>query len=286
MAMHLHILSNCSLTALSRRTRRIQHLDTLVDLSPGTFTQYQTLQAKKWWSETFPKSKKKPEERHCDDDYFDTYQKFPVETGDHFFDTEQELEFDENENLCYVLNLDSIYKSRAIVNFTGGLACDPTQEEKDTQTNLAPSEWALQTLLDSTILSPVALTTTDILAQIIFDTGASLAISPHRSDFDDNPTPLSTPIQLGGMGKGLQIEGIDFGLTTYQVLKYVYSAHKSFLKKEEGVFGHFHGNEDKLTVKIGNCPEIEIHYCTKSGLPIAEAQCGLLSNPSKSFRTR
>jgi hypothetical protein len=54
----------------------------------------------------------------------------------------------------------------------------------------------------------VALTTTDILAQIIFDTGASLAISPLRSDFVADPTPLVRPTQLGGMGKGLQIEGV------------------------------------------------------------------------------
>jgi hypothetical protein len=83
------LLSN----SVEQTYRRIQHIDTLIDLSPGTFTQYQALQAKKWLSETFPKSKKEPEERHCDDDYFDTYQDFPVETGDHFFDAEQELEF-------------------------------------------------------------------------------------------------------------------------------------------------------------------------------------------------
>jgi hypothetical protein len=95
-----------------------------------------------------------------------------------------------------------------VVDCTGGITCDPTKEEKDTKINLAPSERALQVLLDSAILSLVALSTTDILAQIIFDTGASLAISPHRSDFDDNPTPLSRPTQMGGMRKDLQIEGI------------------------------------------------------------------------------
>jgi hypothetical protein len=35
--------------------RRINHLDRLVGLSPGTFSQYQKLQAKKWLLETFPK---------------------------------------------------------------------------------------------------------------------------------------------------------------------------------------------------------------------------------------
>jgi hypothetical protein len=36
---------------------RITYLDDLVDLSPGTFAQYQRLKASKWLSETFPKKK-------------------------------------------------------------------------------------------------------------------------------------------------------------------------------------------------------------------------------------
>jgi hypothetical protein len=136
----------------------------------------------------------------------------------------------------------------------------------------------------------------DILAQLIFDTGASLAISPHRSEFDDDPTPLSRPTQLGGMGKGLQIEGIgmvmwkfnakDVSEVQLRVHAYYVSGAKSQLlspqklfDKKRGVFGHFRGDEEKLTVKIGNCPDIEIHYCTKSGLPIAEAQCGPTIEP-------
>jgi hypothetical protein len=66
----------------------------------------------------------------------------------------------------------------------------------------------MRMLLDDAVLTPVTLTTTDILAQIIFDKGASLAISPFRSDFVADPTPLARPTQMGGMGKGLKIEGI------------------------------------------------------------------------------
>jgi hypothetical protein len=58
---------------------RITYLDKLVDLSPGTFAQYQKFKTNKWLSETFPKKKEmKP---HCPDDYFDTYEEFPVKTG-------------------------------------------------------------------------------------------------------------------------------------------------------------------------------------------------------------
>jgi hypothetical protein len=46
---------------------RITYLDDIVDLSPGTFAQYQRFKASKWLSMTFPKKKEK--ESHCDDDY-------------------------------------------------------------------------------------------------------------------------------------------------------------------------------------------------------------------------
>jgi hypothetical protein len=180
--------------------------------------------------------------------------------------------------------LDSIYKSCAVVDCTGGITFNPTKEEKDLQVNLslserairdlqanlAPSERALKVLLDSAILSPIALTTTDILAQVIFDMGASLAISPYRSDLDDDPTRLGRPTQLGGTGKGLQIEGIGTVVWTFnandgseiqicvqayyvQVQNHVYLGHKSYLTKNEVFFGHFHGDEEKSIVKIGNC---------------------------------
>jgi hypothetical protein len=203
--------------------RRVNYLDTLVDLSPGTFSQYQKLQANKWLLETFPKEKEK-EEVHCDDDYFDTYEEFPVETGENFFDAEEEIDLEPCLNLCDVLNLDSIYQGRRVVDCTGtNYTCNPTEQDVDgtgtdttcnsteqdhTEVNLAPSDRALRVLLDGAVVTPVALTTADLLAHIIFDTGASLAISPFRSDFIADPTLLSKPTQLGGMGKGLQIEGV------------------------------------------------------------------------------
>jgi hypothetical protein len=169
--------------------------------------------------------------------------------------------------------LDSIYKSRAVIDCTGGIMCDPTEEEKYTQINLAPSEHALQVLLDSVILSPVALTTTYILAQIIFDMSASPAISPHRSDFVDNPTPLGRPTQLGGMGKGLQIEGIgtvvwDFNAKDGAEIQLHVPAYfvpgakarllipQKLFDKKGGVFGHFHGDEENVNFTIGNFPDI------------------------------
>jgi hypothetical protein len=104
---------------------RITHLDKLVDLSPGAFAQYQKLKTKKWLSETFPKKKEK--ESHCADDYFDTYEEFPVETGQYFFDVKEETDLDPSTHLCDVLNLDSIYQGRRVIDCKGTTyACEAT----------------------------------------------------------------------------------------------------------------------------------------------------------------
>jgi hypothetical protein len=251
--------------------RRIKHLDTLVDLSPGTFSQYQKLQAKKWLLETFPKERKTTScnEVHCDNDYFDTYEEFPVETGEHFFDSEGEIDVEPCANLCDVLNLDSIYQGRRVVDCTGtDSTCNSTQQDH-TEVNLSTSDRALCVLLDGAVITPVAFTTADLLAHIIFDTGASLAISPYRSDVIDDPTLLAKPTQLGGMGKGLHIEGVGTVAWTFmakykseiqlRVKAYYVPAAKARLlspqklfNKKSGVFGHFYGDEDKFTLQVGN----------------------------------
>jgi hypothetical protein len=63
-------------------------------------------------------------EYHCDSDYFDTYEDFPVETGEYFFDAEEEIDLDPVTDLCDVLNLDSIYKSRTVVDCSTQLTCE------------------------------------------------------------------------------------------------------------------------------------------------------------------
>jgi hypothetical protein len=43
---------------------------------------------------------------------------------------------------------------------------------------------------------------------VIFDTGASLAITPNQHDFVNPPRSLSRPMTLGGMANDLEIKGI------------------------------------------------------------------------------
>jgi hypothetical protein len=45
-------------------------------------------------------------------------------------------------------------------------------------------------------------------APIIFDTGASLVITPNQQDFIEPPASLSRPMTLGGMANDLEIKGI------------------------------------------------------------------------------
>jgi hypothetical protein len=98
-------------------------------------------------------------------------------------------------------------------------------------------------------------------APIIFDTGASLAISPKRGDFVNEPTPLNRPTTLGGMANDLEIKGIGTVVWTFdandgteiQIRTQTYwvpGAKSRLLRpqklynKKQGVFGHYQGNED------------------------------------------
>jgi hypothetical protein len=106
---------------------------------------------------------------------------------------------------------------------------------------------------------------------IIFDTGASLAITPSLSDFDG---PLSLPkgdLRLGGMANGMRIEGLDtvtwdFVNTTgpnvrVQGLAYYVPASKARLLSPQcvfnpstGVTGHYKGGTNHFF-----CVLLDVH---------------------------
>jgi hypothetical protein len=50
---------------------------------------------------------------------------------------------------------------------------------------------------------------------VIFDTGASLAITPELSDFVSPPKPLARPMRLGGMTNGIGTKGIGIIAWTF-----------------------------------------------------------------------
>ena len=131
----------------------------------------------------------------------------------------------------------------------------------------------------------------DLRRPVIFDTGASLAITFDKSDFD---TPLSTtkePRYLGGMANGLRIEGhgdltwkftasdgseLRIRTTAY----YVPSAKARLLSpqrlfnKTKGVRGFFRGDGETFKLALNDLPSLEVPYDTHSHLPIALATVG------------
>jgi hypothetical protein len=132
-----------------------------------------------------------------------------------------------------LLNLDYVHRARIMIDCTKEiigtastqectsfkknipgelLAQESTEHDKDIpdhEANLSPSNTALSALIGETSLCPVGNSVTSKWAlSIIFDTGASLAITPDLSDSVDPPKPLARPMPLGGIANGIEIAGI------------------------------------------------------------------------------
>jgi hypothetical protein len=95
---------------------RIIRLDAVVELSPGMFLQYLTMEAKKFWKESTTQTKvTKESENHCcgDKTFFDAYEDLPS-FHEEFFDCFKEEEFENNEQhpSRNLLNLDSAHRAR------------------------------------------------------------------------------------------------------------------------------------------------------------------------------
>jgi hypothetical protein len=54
---------------------------------------------------------------------------------------------------------------------------------------------------------------------VIFDTGASLAITPHITDFIGSPSTSSVQLKLGGMANGMEIAGTGLVCRTFDTTK-------------------------------------------------------------------
>ena len=111
---------------------------------------------------------------------------------------------------------------------------------------------------------------------IIFDTGASLAITPDKSDFDG---PLSVPngdLRLGGMANSLRIEGMgtvtwmftnpDGTQVRIQGLSYFMPGAKARLLSPQRLFdgtdvtGRYEGDAVSFRLHIDGCHPLMIEY--------------------------
>jgi len=149
---------------------------------------------------------------------------------------------------------------------------------------------SIESLLDeygpALYLSPATSTTSAF--PIIFDTGASLAISPCAEDFEHGKiNPLPSPLKLGGMANGLSISGIGIVNWTFKrenetslnirtQCYYVKEARVRLLspqrlfQKSKGINGSFITTEDTAKLTI-NEETLLIPYHDRSFLPVRYA---------------
>ena len=121
--------------------------------------------------------------------------------------------------------------------------------------------------------------------QVIFDTGASLAISPSKQDFSGPISPLPVARFLGGMANGLRIEGIGnirWGFKMGNKLLIIHSrcyyvpeakarliSPQRLFNAEKGVDGHFLIKETHSILHYAGVGDLRIDYDSKNHLPIA-----------------
>jgi hypothetical protein len=135
---------------------------------------------------------------------------------------------------------------------------------------------------------------------VIFNTGASLAITPELSDFLLPPKPLARPMKLGGMAIGIEIKGIGIiawtftakDVTEVQVRTEAYYVPEAnqrllspqrLLNKKKVSVGSYSGDEDKFELKLNDNPIISVPYDSRSALPIAEVLVGPEPEPTVSL---
>ena len=123
---------------------------------------------------------------------------------------------------------------------------------------------------------------------VIFDSGASLAISPSKDDFVGPIQQLPTERRLGGMAAGMLIEGIGTVRWTFQIgtqflvvnsrCYYVPDSKARLISpqrlfnKQRGIIGSFLVEEEHCTLTFKDRPPLIIDYDTRSHLPIGLAK--------------
>jgi hypothetical protein len=191
---------------LSATYVRIIDLDSKVVLSPGTFVQYQSIQAKQAWYEMY---QKKSVEREMED-VVNEEEYLPCVLDNvfpEFLDAKDDLAIYEEHSIHNLLQLDSIYRDRFVVDTVG---THSTELAAECEANILPSEKAMDLLTDDSWLISVADFSTFATQHVpvIFDTGASLSIIPYSADFIVPPTTPQNTTKLGGMAGNLDIMGV------------------------------------------------------------------------------
>jgi hypothetical protein len=160
--------------------RCIQHLERGLDLTPGTFLEWQKLQCKDWYDDMYPQPAATNDviDTNEMDEFFDSYEDLPVNVEE-FFDTYQ-TEGETHYVSWYVLGLDAIYTPCMVID-----CYSATMTALDDPVAIcAPLDRALQALLDDRLSEPSGFfTCAKRVMSVILHTGASLGVSPFVGDF-------------------------------------------------------------------------------------------------------
>jgi hypothetical protein len=126
---------------------------------------------------------------------------------------------------------------------------------------------------------------------VIFDTGASLAITPDKTDFDGPWTIPKGDLRLGGMANGLKIEGMGPVTWTFSngsaadvvvrgMAYYVPKATARLLSPQRlfdsstGIQGGYEGDQQSFRLQLQGHPPLIVEYDDRNSLPIAYATIG------------
>ncbi|KAI2512823.1 hypothetical protein MHU86_1612 [Fragilaria crotonensis] len=129
---------------------------------------------------------------------------------------------------------------------------------------------------------------------VIFDTGASLAITYDKADFDDPLTIPNGDLRLGGMANGLRIEGV--GPVTYtfsngenddvvvrSMAYYVPKAKARLLSPQRlfdastGMQGSYEGDQASFRLHLKGSASLIVEYDDRNSLPVGYARIGAVA---------
>ena len=129
---------------------------------------------------------------------------------------------------------------------------------------------------------------------VIFDTGASLAITYDKADFDDPLTVPNGDLRLGGMANGLRIEGV--GSVTYtfsngenddvvvrSMAYYVPKAKARLLSPQQlfdastGMQGSYKGDQTSFRLHLKGSASLIVEYDDRNSLPVGYARIGAVA---------
>jgi hypothetical protein len=126
---------------------------------------------------------------------------------------------------------------------------------------------------------------------VIFDTGASLAITFDKADFDGPLTVPKGDLRLGGMANGLKIEGVGSVTWTFAncggedvcvrgLAYYVPQAKARLLSPQRlfdastGLRGRYEGDHKSFRLHLDGSSPLTIEYDDRNSLPIGYARFG------------